>query len=187
MQSSACARLGGPAGSSGHTQKGPWRVGLGRGLLIKAWQVGYPLGACQGVGTGSGDRGYPGSGNQLFGTLQEGARAGLPGGVSVNKACSGGAAWSMQPRGQLLLPVLPNPTPRPWCVWPPLPRACGGQVAVASPRMGPQTACLASPSPPRAFSSMTSPSLPTAIFVLCSLPTPQTLCPWQLSCLLGYF
>lgn len=193
-----CAELsvcqtGRPSGKQQAHAEGSLEGGLGTAHKGMAGRVpqgrvppGYPLGACQGGGTGSGDRGYPGSGNQLFGTLQEGARAGLPGGVSVNKACSGGAAWSMQPRGQLL-PVLPAPTPRPWCVWPPLPRAYGGQVAVASPRMGPQTACLASPSPPRTFSSMTPPSLPTAIFALCSLPTPQTLCPWQLSCLLGYF
>ena len=196
MQSSACARRGSPAGSKGETHvEGSLEGGLRKGTAHKglAGRVpqgrvppGYPLGACQGVDTGSADKVCPDSRNQLFGTLQEGARAGLPGGVSANKACSWGAAWSVQPRRQLLLPVLPTPTPRPWCVWPPLLRAYEGQVAVAPPRMGPQTACLASPSPPRAFSSMIPPSLPTPIFPLCSLPTPQPLCPWQLSCLLGY-
>lgn len=110
-----------------HTQRGPWRAGLGRGLLTKAWQVGYPKGgvvpglvmgagstpqawgACQGVGSGSGDGGYPGSRSQLFGTLQEGARAGLPGGVSVNKACSWGAACSPGGSSSFLFSQPPPP------------------------------------------------------------------------------
>ena len=138
--------------------------------------------------------GVPGSGQRVWRwrvswfqepapSLQEGARAGLPGGVSVNKHAVG-----VQRAAQGAAPpsCSPTPTPRPWYVWSALLRASGGQVAAAPPRKGPQTACLAFPSPPRAFSSMTPPSLPTPIFALCSLPTPQTLYPWRHSCLLGY-
>ena len=206
VQSSACASQGGPAGSGGHTcrgwaQRGPWRAGLGRGLLTKAWQVEYPKGgvvpglvmgagstpqawgACQGVGSGSGDGGYPGSRSQLFGTLQEGARAGLPGGVSVNKHAVG-----VQRAAQGAAPPSCPPTPPPGLGMCGL--RCLGRLGVKwlQPHLGRdlKTACLASPSPPRAFSSMTPPSLRTPIFALCSLPTPQTLYPWRHSCLLGY-
>lgn len=187
---------GQPSGKQqAHTQRGPWRVGLGRGLFTKAWQVGYPKGGvvpglvmgagstpqawgvCQGVGSGSGDGGYPGSRSQLFGTLQEGAGAGLPGGVSVNKACSWGAA-----------PPSCSPARQPQALVCVARFAQGfwGSNGCSATSDGPSDSLPGPASPPRAFSSMTPPSLPTPIFALCSLPTPQTLCLWWHSYLLGY-